>query len=72
MSQLDLSAIVQRSQGVVSEWERGQRRPGISDIWSLAEALACRIEDLVGPPRTPDELRYYDDRMKRIQRADTE
>ncbi len=66
MDQLALSPAANRSQGVVSEWKNEQRRPATTDVWSIAEALGSRIEDLVGPPRTPDELRYYNAHLKRI------
>jgi transcriptional regulator with XRE-family HTH domain len=59
MSQVALAAAMKRTQGVVSEWETGQRRVGVEETWTLSQVLGISVERLLGPPTTNAEHQTF-------------
>ena len=59
MSQVDLATAMRRTQGVVSEWEKGIRRVGVSDAWLLAHVLGTSVGAIFGPPRGATEHQQF-------------
>lgn len=53
MTQQALADILGVSQGAVSNWENGDRKPDIFTLKKIADALHCTADDLLTPPE-PD------------------
>jgi len=43
-----LAEMVDRSHATVGRWEHGKSAPGVDDVESLARALRCKPNDIVG------------------------
>jgi len=52
MTQQTLAGILGVSQGAVSNWENGDRKPDIIMLKRIAEALHCTADDLLRDPET--------------------
>ena len=52
MTQQTLAGILGVSQGAVSNWENGDRKPDILMLKRIAEALHCTADDLLNAPET--------------------
>lgn len=72
LSQARLAAAMGWPQGVISEWESGQRRPGQAAAWELARALGTTVQQLFGEPSTPAEQQQFDALMQRLHALATE
>lgn len=46
-SQLEFAMALGVTQGAVSHWENGRRKPGIDDLAKIAQLLNCKIDDLI-------------------------
>ena len=57
MSQDALGDRPRRTQGWVSEVERGKRGLTTAQVWEIARILGVSVDTLVGEPRTPKEQR---------------
>jgi transcriptional regulator with XRE-family HTH domain len=53
LTQAALAAAIGKSRQCVCHWERGSSDLRISDLHRLAEALDCRLRDLLAPPEAP-------------------
>ena len=51
MTQTALGKAIGRPQGVISEWFKGIRRVGFTDLWQLADALKLDLGALLARPR---------------------
>lgn len=47
LTQTKLAEKIGKSQNDISRWERGDVKPGIDNLKLLADALECKIEDLI-------------------------
>lgn len=47
MRQEDLAKILKCSEGRLSFWERGIHAPKFDDLFTLAKALGCSVEQLL-------------------------
>lgn len=50
ITQQELAARLNVTQGLVSQWERGETLPGASKLPELAKLLGCTIDELFGRP----------------------
>lgn len=66
LSQARLAAAIGWPQGVISEWESGQRRPGQAATWELARALGTTVQQLLGEPSTSAEQQQFDALVQRL------
>lgn len=48
LSQQDLAAVLNVSQQCISYYETGKRKPDLLDAKRIADALGCKIDDLLG------------------------
>lgn len=46
-SQLEFAMALGVTQGAVSHWENGRRKPDIDDLVRIAELLGCKLDDLI-------------------------
>lgn len=46
-SQLEFATALGVTQGAVSHWENGRRKPDIDDLVRIAELLGCKLDDLI-------------------------
>jgi transcriptional regulator with XRE-family HTH domain len=53
LTQAALAAAIGKSRQCVCHWERGSSDLRMSDLHRLAEALDCRLRDLLAPPEAP-------------------
>lgn len=47
ISQLEFAIAMGVTQGAVSHWETGRRKPDIDDLVRMAELLNCKLDDLI-------------------------
>lgn len=47
LTQVQLAAKIGCTQKDISRWENGERVPNIQSLKSIAEALGCKLDDLV-------------------------
>lgn len=59
LSQVQLAQQMERSQGVVSDWEKGQRGVSLPELWVLAGVVGVTLEHLAGPPASDWEWRWF-------------
>lgn len=50
ISQKDFAEALGVTQGAVSHWEQGRRKPGIDDLVAIAKLLGCKVDDLISDP----------------------
>lgn len=67
LSQAALATRLGIGQGVVSDWEAGQRRVGYDELWTLAKLLGVAVEALIGEPVTPTDTQFFDAEVQRIE-----
>lgn len=46
-SQLEFAMALGVTQGAVSHWENGRRKPDIDDLVRIAQLLNCKVDDLI-------------------------
>ena len=46
-SQQELAQALGVTQGAVSHWENGLRKPDIDDIVKIAQLFSCKVDDLI-------------------------
>lgn len=47
ISQQELAQALGVTQGAVSHWENGVRKPDIDDIVKIAQLFNCKVDDLI-------------------------
>jgi transcriptional regulator with XRE-family HTH domain len=72
LTQIDLATRVELTQGIVSEWERGERLLTYPDAWRLAVSLGVTMDDLVGPPKGAKEVQFFNAAMKQQQSPESD
>lgn len=59
LSQVQLAQQMERSQGVISDWEKGQRGVSLPELWVLTVVLNVTLDHLIGPPVSDWEWRAF-------------
>lgn len=47
ITQMELAQLIKVSQGAISQWENGNSRPTLDNLVAIANALNCKVDDLI-------------------------
>ena len=47
LTQKSVAQKLGKTQGAVSNWEKGRWTPTIKDVWKLAQLYGCSMDDLI-------------------------
>ena len=47
ITQMELAQLIKVSQGAISQWENGNSRPTLDNLVAIANALGCKVDDLI-------------------------